>query len=147
MWCYFDAFLTFVELKNFKQAMTEPSWIDAMQEEIHEFERLEVWELVPCLDKVFLIKLQWIYKSKTDEFGRMTTKFKMSMIGKMSFFLGLQISQCPKGIFINRSKYATKIVKKYGMHTTNSVDTPMLEKIKLDEDLQENQLMLHYTVA
>ncbi|GJR20183.1 hypothetical protein Tco_0968710 [Tanacetum coccineum] len=37
MWCYFDAFLTSVEPKNFKQAMTEPSWIDAMQEEIHEF--------------------------------------------------------------------------------------------------------------
>ncbi|GJU67741.1 hypothetical protein Tco_1254000 [Tanacetum coccineum] len=37
MWCYFDAFLTLVEPKNFKQAMTEPSWIDAMQEEIHEF--------------------------------------------------------------------------------------------------------------
>ncbi|GKB46159.1 integrase, catalytic region, zinc finger, CCHC-type containing protein [Tanacetum coccineum] len=37
MWCYFDAFLTSVEPNNFKQAMTEPSWIDAMQEEIHEF--------------------------------------------------------------------------------------------------------------
>ncbi|GJZ32615.1 hypothetical protein Tco_0578051 [Tanacetum coccineum] len=37
MWCYFDTFLTLVEHKNFKQAMTEPSWIDAMQEEIHEF--------------------------------------------------------------------------------------------------------------
>ncbi|GKC76646.1 retrovirus-related pol polyprotein from transposon TNT 1-94, partial [Tanacetum coccineum] len=69
MWCYFDAFLTLVEPKNFKQAMTEPSWIDAMQEEIHEFERLEVWELVPCPDNVFLIKLKWIYKVKTDESG------------------------------------------------------------------------------
>ncbi|GKA25273.1 retrovirus-related pol polyprotein from transposon TNT 1-94 [Tanacetum coccineum] len=69
MWCYFDAFLTSVEPKNFKQAMTEPSWIDAMQEEIHEFERLQVWELVPCPDKVMLIKLKWIYKVKTDEFG------------------------------------------------------------------------------
>nr|GEU52461.1 retrovirus-related Pol polyprotein from transposon TNT 1-94 [Tanacetum cinerariifolium] len=38
--------------KNFKQAMTEPSWIDAMQEENHEFKRLQVWELVSCLDKV-----------------------------------------------------------------------------------------------
>ncbi|GJX77063.1 copia protein [Tanacetum coccineum] len=44
MWCYFDAFLTSVEPKNFKQAMTKPSWIDAMQEEIHEFERLETDE-------------------------------------------------------------------------------------------------------
>ncbi|GJT25315.1 retrovirus-related pol polyprotein from transposon TNT 1-94 [Tanacetum coccineum] len=69
MWCYFDAFLTSVEPKNFKQAMTEPSWIDAMQEEIHEFERLEVWELVSCPDNVFLIKLKWIYKVKTDESG------------------------------------------------------------------------------
>ncbi|GJW42478.1 retrovirus-related pol polyprotein from transposon TNT 1-94 [Tanacetum coccineum] len=42
MWCYFDAFLTSIEPKNFKQAMTEPSWIDAMQEEIHEFKRLQV---------------------------------------------------------------------------------------------------------
>ncbi|GJS23233.1 hypothetical protein Tco_0451865 [Tanacetum coccineum] len=42
MWCYFDAFLTSVELKNYKEAMLEPSCIDAMQEEIHEFERLQV---------------------------------------------------------------------------------------------------------
>ncbi|GJT92406.1 retrovirus-related pol polyprotein from transposon TNT 1-94 [Tanacetum coccineum] len=253
--------------------MTEPSWIDAMQEEIHEFERLKVWELVPCLDKVLLIKLKWIYKVKTDEFGRvlknkailvtqgfkqeegidfeesfapvvrieaihifvanaahknmtiyqmdvktaflngelkevvyisqpegfvdqdnpshvyklkkalyglkqaplnptlftrqagndllllqiyvddiifsstntamcnefanqMTTKFKMSMMGQMSFFLGLQISQSPRGIFINQSKYAYEIVKKYGMLTSDSIDTPMVEKSKLDKDLQ-----------
>nr|GEU52877.1 retrovirus-related Pol polyprotein from transposon TNT 1-94 [Tanacetum cinerariifolium] len=68
MWCYFDAFLTSVELNNFKQAMTKPSWIDAMQEEIHEFERLQVWELVSCQDKVLLIKLKWIYKVKTNKF-------------------------------------------------------------------------------
>ncbi|GKE56972.1 retrovirus-related pol polyprotein from transposon TNT 1-94 [Tanacetum coccineum] len=37
--------------------MTKPSWIDAMQKDIHEFQRLEVWELVPCPDKVLLIKL------------------------------------------------------------------------------------------
>nr|GEY03251.1 hypothetical protein [Tanacetum cinerariifolium] len=57
------------EPQNFKQAMTEPSWIDAMQEEIHEFERLQVWELVPYPDKVLLINLIWIYKVKTNEFG------------------------------------------------------------------------------
>ncbi|GJS51803.1 retrovirus-related pol polyprotein from transposon TNT 1-94 [Tanacetum coccineum] len=69
MWCYFDAFLTSFEPKNIKQAITEPSWIYAMQEEIHEFERLQVCELVSCPDKVMLIKLKWIYKAKTDEFG------------------------------------------------------------------------------
>ncbi|GKC00982.1 retrovirus-related pol polyprotein from transposon TNT 1-94 [Tanacetum coccineum] len=50
MWCYFDAILTLVEQENFKEAMLESSWIEAMQEEIHEFERMQVWELVPCMD-------------------------------------------------------------------------------------------------
>ncbi|GJT42849.1 retrovirus-related pol polyprotein from transposon TNT 1-94 [Tanacetum coccineum] len=66
----------------------------------------------------------------------MTTKFKMSMMGQMSFFLGLQISQSPRGIFINQSKYASEIIKKYGLTSTDSVDTPMIENKKLDEDLQ-----------
>ncbi|GJT81971.1 hypothetical protein Tco_1056313 [Tanacetum coccineum] len=38
MWCFFDAFLTSVEPKNFKEALLKLSWIDAMQEEIYEFE-------------------------------------------------------------------------------------------------------------
>ncbi|GJT23095.1 retrovirus-related pol polyprotein from transposon TNT 1-94 [Tanacetum coccineum] len=72
--------------------------------------------------------------------NQMTTKFKMSMMGQMSFFLGLQISQSPKGIFINQSKYASKIVKKYGLHSTDSLDTSLVEKSKLDEDLQGKQI-------
>ncbi|GJR96273.1 retrovirus-related pol polyprotein from transposon TNT 1-94 [Tanacetum coccineum] len=76
-----------------------------------------------------------------DEFGnQMTTNFKMSMMGQMSFFLGLQISQSPRGIFINQSKYSSKIVKKYGLQSTYSVDTPMIENKKLDEDLQGKQV-------
>ncbi|GKD01164.1 retrovirus-related pol polyprotein from transposon TNT 1-94 [Tanacetum coccineum] len=72
-----------------------------------------------------------------NEFANLiTTKFKMSMMGQMSFFLGLQISQSPRGIFLNQSKYASEIIKKYGLLTSNSVDTPMVEKSKLDEDLQ-----------
>ncbi|GKC05511.1 retrovirus-related pol polyprotein from transposon TNT 1-94 [Tanacetum coccineum] len=58
-----------LEPNKFKQAITELSWIDAIQEEIHEFKRIQVWELVPCLDKVILIKLKWIYKVKTAKFG------------------------------------------------------------------------------
>ncbi|GKC91193.1 hypothetical protein Tco_1151842 [Tanacetum coccineum] len=58
----------------------------------------------------------------------------MSMMGKISFFLGLQISQSPRGIFINQSKYALESLKKYGFESCDPVDTPMVEKSKLDED-------------
>ncbi|GJX94718.1 retrovirus-related pol polyprotein from transposon TNT 1-94, partial [Tanacetum coccineum] len=72
-----------------------------------------------------------------DRFSKiMCLKFKMSMMGKISFFLGLQISQSPRGIFLNQSKYSLKSLKKYGMKSSDPVDTPMVEKSKLDEDPQ-----------
>nr|GFA91708.1 retrovirus-related Pol polyprotein from transposon TNT 1-94 [Tanacetum cinerariifolium] len=253
---------------TYKEALTQSCWIEAMQEELNEFERLEVWELVPRLDKVVVITLKWIYKVKLEELGGilknkarlvargyrqkkgidfeesfapvarleairvflayaairtcqpdgfvdqdnpnhvyklkkglyglkqaprawydmlssflisqdfskgsvdltlfihrngndlllvqiyvddiifsastpelcdlfsnlMCSKFKMSMMGKISFFLGLQISQSPRGIFINQSKYALESLKKYGFESCDPVDTPMVEKSKLDED-------------
>ncbi|GJR56158.1 retrovirus-related pol polyprotein from transposon TNT 1-94 [Tanacetum coccineum] len=69
-------------------------------------------------------------------FEIMCSKFKMSMTGKLSFFLGLQISQSPRGIFLNQSKYALEIIKRYGMETSDPVDTPIVEKSKLDADPQ-----------
>nr|GFA89173.1 retrovirus-related Pol polyprotein from transposon TNT 1-94 [Tanacetum cinerariifolium] len=56
----------------------------------------------------------------------MCSKFMMSMMGKISFFLGLQISQNPRGIFINQSKYALESLKKYGFESCDAVDTPMV---------------------
>nr|GEU48501.1 integrase, catalytic region, zinc finger, CCHC-type, peptidase aspartic, catalytic [Tanacetum cinerariifolium] len=69
LFCYYDAFLTSVEPKTYKEALTQSCWIEAMQEELNEFERLEVWELVPRPDKVMVITLKWIYKVKLDELG------------------------------------------------------------------------------
>ncbi|GJR04266.1 retrovirus-related pol polyprotein from transposon TNT 1-94 [Tanacetum coccineum] len=46
---------------------------------------------------------------------------------------------CTRGIFINQSNYALEIIKKYGMLSSDPVDTPMVEKSKLDEDLQGKQ--------
>nr|GEZ91842.1 retrovirus-related Pol polyprotein from transposon TNT 1-94 [Tanacetum cinerariifolium] len=291
LFCYYNDFLTYVEPKTYKEALTQSCWIEAMQEELNEYERLEVRELVPRPDKVMMITLKWIYKVKLDELGGilknkarlvargyrqekgidfkesfapvarleairiflayvdhknmvvyqmdvktvflngnlreevyvsqpdgfvdqdnpnhvyklkkalyglkhaprswygmlssflisqdfsigsvdptlfirrngndlllvqiyvddiifaastlelcylfanlMCSKFKMSMMGKISFFLGLQISQSPRGIFINQSKYALESLKKYGFESCDPVDTPMVEKSKLDED-------------
>ncbi|GJT19982.1 retrovirus-related pol polyprotein from transposon TNT 1-94 [Tanacetum coccineum] len=54
--------------------------------------------------------------------------------GELKFFLGIQIHQSPRGIFINQAKYAQKILKKHGMTSCDSVGTPMATK-PLDADL------------
>ncbi|GKC20873.1 retrovirus-related pol polyprotein from transposon TNT 1-94 [Tanacetum coccineum] len=58
-----------IEPKNFKSAITKDCWFQAIQDEIHEFDRLQVWELVPQPDCVMIIALKWIYKVKLDEYG------------------------------------------------------------------------------
>ncbi|GKC49585.1 retrovirus-related pol polyprotein from transposon TNT 1-94 [Tanacetum coccineum] len=58
-----------IEPKSYKDALTESSWIEAMQEELSEFEHLKVWELVPRPDCVMIITLKWIYKVKLDKLG------------------------------------------------------------------------------
>nr|GEX48724.1 retrovirus-related Pol polyprotein from transposon TNT 1-94 [Tanacetum cinerariifolium] len=125
-------------------------------EELNEFKRLEVWELVPRPDQVmalyglkqaprawydmlssFLLS-QDFSKGSVDPtlFVRRNGNdlLLMSMMGKISFFLRLQISQSPRGIFINQSKYALESLKNYGFESCDPVDTPMVEKSKLDED-------------
>ncbi|GJU50041.1 retrovirus-related pol polyprotein from transposon TNT 1-94 [Tanacetum coccineum] len=69
MFFYYDAFLTSVEPKTYKEALAHSCWIEAMQEELNEFERFKVWELVPPPDKMMVIILKWIYKVKLDELG------------------------------------------------------------------------------
>nr|GEY44418.1 retrovirus-related Pol polyprotein from transposon TNT 1-94 [Tanacetum cinerariifolium] len=66
---YYDAFMSSVQPKTYKDALTQSCWIEAIQEELNEFERLEVWKLVPRLDKVMVITLKWIYKVKLDKRG------------------------------------------------------------------------------
>ncbi|GJZ23765.1 retrovirus-related pol polyprotein from transposon TNT 1-94, partial [Tanacetum coccineum] len=207
----------------FQSIIGDPSrpscWIEAMQKELHEFKRLEVWELIPRLDKVMVITLKWIYKVKLDELGgilknkarlvargyrqeegidfeesfapvarleavRIFLAFVdpdnpnhvyrlkkalyglkqapcawydllslfllsqgfsngtidptlfISIKGKDILLIQIYISQSPRGIFLNQSKYALESLKKYGMESYDPMDTPMVEKSKLDEDPQ-----------
>ncbi|GJV60235.1 retrovirus-related pol polyprotein from transposon TNT 1-94 [Tanacetum coccineum] len=65
----YNSVLSKVEPKNFKSAITGDCWFQAMQDKIHKFDRLQVWELVPQPDCVMIIALKWIYKVKLDEYG------------------------------------------------------------------------------
>ncbi|GJU37516.1 retrovirus-related pol polyprotein from transposon TNT 1-94 [Tanacetum coccineum] len=60
---------------------TEDCWFQAMQDEIHEFDRLDVWELVPPPDCAMIIALKWIYKVKLDEYG-VVLKNKARLVAK-----------------------------------------------------------------
>nr|GFB42435.1 Gag-Pol polyprotein [Tanacetum cinerariifolium] len=58
---------TTMEPKNVKEAMTDPAWIDSMQEELLQFKRLDVWVLVPALDNISPLTMKWLFKNKHDE--------------------------------------------------------------------------------
>nr|GEW49166.1 integrase, catalytic region, zinc finger, CCHC-type, peptidase aspartic, catalytic [Tanacetum cinerariifolium] len=201
--CYYDAFLTSVEPKTYKDTLTQSCWIEAMQEELNKFERLKVWELIPRPDKFMVITLKgykdfslvcrsqehsrlpngyedcvsewylreevyvsqpngfvdpdnpnYVYKLKKALYGlkqdphawyHMLSSFLISQDfskGSMDHTLLIRrnkndlllISQTPRGIFINQSKYALESLKKYSFESCDPVDTPMVEKSKLDED-------------
>nr|GEY43418.1 hypothetical protein [Tanacetum cinerariifolium] len=211
LFCYYDAFLTSVEPKIYKDALTQSCWIEAMQEELNEFERLEVWELVPRPNKVMVITLKWIYNVKLDELGGIL-KNKVRLVSRgyrqeeginfeesfapTAFLNGnlreevyvsqpdrfvdpdnpnhvyklkkalYGLKQAPRAwydmlssflisqdfskgsvdltLFIHRngndlfpSKYALETLKKYDSESYDLVDTPMVEKSKLDEDKEE----------
>ncbi|KAI3770544.1 hypothetical protein L6452_01680 [Arctium lappa] len=61
----------------------------------------------------------------------MTSRFQMSMMGEINFFLGLQVKQLPDGIFISQSKYVFDILKKFKMDKSTSIGTPMAHGAKI----------------
>jgi hypothetical protein len=62
----------------------------------------------------------------------MSKEFEMSMIGELSFFLGLQIKQLKDGIFISQSKYLKDMLKKFGLENAKPIKTPMATNGHLD---------------
>ncbi|KAE8707081.1 hypothetical protein F3Y22_tig00110387pilonHSYRG00804 [Hibiscus syriacus] len=66
--------------------------------------------------------------------GLMQSEFEMSMMGELSFFLGLQIKQRKDDIFINQAKYIKDMLKKFGLENGKPHNTPMSSSTKLDID-------------
>jgi hypothetical protein len=64
----------------------------------------------------------------------MQSEFEMSMIGKLSIFLGLQITQRSEGIFLSQDKYLREILKRFQMEDSTPVSTPMVTGCKLSKD-------------
>nr|GEY36828.1 Gag-Pol polyprotein [Tanacetum cinerariifolium] len=64
--CMYALTMSNMEPKNVKEAMTDPAWIDSMQEELLRFKRLDVWVLVPAPDNISPLTLKWLFKNKHD---------------------------------------------------------------------------------
>nr|GFD13233.1 hypothetical protein [Tanacetum cinerariifolium] len=65
--CIYALTVSIMEPKNVKEAMTDPAWIESMQEELLQFKRMDVWVLVPTPDNISPLTLKWIFKNKHDE--------------------------------------------------------------------------------
>nr|GFC38813.1 hypothetical protein [Tanacetum cinerariifolium] len=68
--CLFSCFLSQVEPKKVSDALQDPSWVEAMQEELLQFKIQNVWTLVDCPKRVRPIGTKWVLKNKKDERGR-----------------------------------------------------------------------------
>ncbi|GKC29499.1 hypothetical protein Tco_1036793, partial [Tanacetum coccineum] len=87
--CVFALTVSTDELKNIKEAMADSAWIEVMQEELHQFDRLQVWELI---DKPFgktVIKLKWLWKNKKDK--DQTAKYALEILKKYGMDKGESI--------------------------------------------------------
>nr|GEX64564.1 hypothetical protein [Tanacetum cinerariifolium] len=133
MWCYFDAFLTYVELKHFKQAMTEPSWVlknkarlvaqGFRQEEVIDFETFAPVTRIKAI-RIFVANAA----------NKNMTVFQMDVkivFLNKDFKEEVYVSQ-PEGFVDQDNPSHVYKLKK----AIDSVDTPIVEKNKLDEDLQ-----------
>nr|GEX07570.1 ribonuclease H-like domain-containing protein [Tanacetum cinerariifolium] len=154
--CIFALTVSTAELKNIKKAMAESAWIEAMQEELHQFDRLQVWELV---DKPFgkiVIRLKWLWKNKKDEEQTMDVKTEFLngplkeevYVAQPEGFVDPDhlekvyrlrkalcgLKQAPRAWYDELSKFLTS----KGFTKGQSIGTPMATKPKLDADLSGN---------
>jgi hypothetical protein len=79
--------------------------------------------------------------SQAHEFAEeMKQEFEMSMIGELTYFLGMQVKQTSEGIFISQAKYAKDLVKRFGLDGKSHAHTPMSTSIKISADLTGKQV-------
>ena len=70
--CLYGFFLSQTEPKSIDEALLDPDWNVAMQEELVQFERNKIWELVPALKDWAIIGTKWVFRNKIDEDGVVT---------------------------------------------------------------------------
>nr|GEX06658.1 hypothetical protein [Tanacetum cinerariifolium] len=156
--CMFALTVSTAEPKNIKEAMADSAWIEAMQEELHQFDRLQVWELVDKPYGKSIIRLKWLWKNKKDEDQTVICN-KARLVAKgyaQEEGIDFEESFAPvarlesEEVYVaqpdgfvdpdhpEKAKYTLEILHKHGMDKGQSIGTPMATKHKLDADLSGN---------
>ncbi|GJZ71507.1 uncharacterized mitochondrial protein-like protein [Tanacetum coccineum] len=164
--CLFACFLSQEEPKKVIHALKDPSWIEAMQEELLQFKLQEVWTLVDLPNGKRAIGTKWVFKNKKDEREKNkypdipdrvyrlkshcnglhqalelvdAKKFQKSIYGENLQYLGNTRNQKKDGIFISQNKYVAEILKKFGFIEVKTASTPIETQKPLlkDEDGEE----------
>nr|GEW12408.1 reverse transcriptase domain-containing protein [Tanacetum cinerariifolium] len=176
LWCLYNYILSKVKPKNFKSSITKDCWFQAMQDEIHEFDRLqarlvakgyrqeegtdfeESFAPVVRIEAICILIVnaasknmtiyqmdvktaflngelkEEVYVSQPEGFIDLDHPTHVYRLKKALYGLKQAPRTCLGGIFINQSKFALEILKKIGMDSCDPVDTPMVDRLKLDED-------------
>ncbi|GJS23112.1 retrovirus-related pol polyprotein from transposon TNT 1-94 [Tanacetum coccineum] len=120
---WYDELSTFLISKGFTKGTIDPTLFTIRYEE-------DILLVQIYVDDIIFESTNLKFSKKFEKL--MHSRFEMSLMGEMKFFLRLQIHQSPRGIFINQAKYALEILKKHGMDKCNSIGTQMATKPKLD---------------
>ncbi|KAL8105546.1 hypothetical protein AgCh_029365 [Apium graveolens] len=79
--CLYNSFLSQTEPKKVEEALQDADWVQAMQEELNEFERNKVWTLVPRPKNRSVVGTKWVFRNKTDSDG-IITRNKARLVAK-----------------------------------------------------------------
>ncbi|CAA0806487.1 cysteine-rich RLK (RECEPTOR-like protein kinase) 8 [Striga hermonthica] len=145
-----------MEPESFEIAVKEKEWVKAMEEEIRMIEKNKTWdyefkrsEIEPTLyiqtqgnDNKLIVSLyvdDLIYTGNNEEMIKelkedMMKTFEMTDLGKMSYFLGIEVTQEENGIFILQRKYTDNLLKRFKMDGCKPVATPMVANEKFTKE-------------
>ncbi|GKB46879.1 retrovirus-related pol polyprotein from transposon TNT 1-94, partial [Tanacetum coccineum] len=138
--CLFADFLSKIEPKKVSEALKQPGWVDNKFVKGRIDNTLFIFKTKGDVLLVQVYVDDLIFGSTNyklcEQFEKLTTKkFKMSMMGKLTYFLGFKINKDDKGISIYQEKYTRNLLKKYEIFDSSSVKTPMVPPNNLGPDL------------
>ena len=74
----YNCYLAQFKPKKVEEVLKDENWVESMHQELHQFVRNDVWELVPRPKDTHVIGTKWIFKNKTDEDGEVVrNKFRL----------------------------------------------------------------------